>query len=155
MKVKDIMTKSVITISPDNTIQEAAQKMRDYDVGVLPVCENDRIEGMLTDRDIVIRLIANKQNPGNTKVRDVMSTVVFFCYENENLEDAGRTMKINQVHRLIVLNENKRISGIFSIGDVGTRSGDDVLTGEILEKISEHTEENRRPEIVYSYWSKV
>jgi CBS domain-containing protein len=148
MKVKDIMTKNVVVIQPDNTVQEAGQKMRDFDIGIMPVCENDRIEGMLTDRDIVVRSIASGQNPVASKVRDVMSTVVFFCYEEESLEEAGKIMKLNQVHRLIVMDHNKRITGILSLGDLILKSGDDVLAGEILKRISEHTAQNRRLEIV-------
>jgi CBS domain-containing protein len=136
MQVKEIMTKNVEIISPETSLKDAALKMQQLNIGVLPISENDRIIGMVTDRDITIRAVANgKEN--STGVREVMTPGVLYCMEDEELKEAGKKMKSNQVRRLIVLNKDKRITGIISLGDLVVDSGDELLGGEILQKISE------------------
>lgn len=136
MLVKDVMCDFPQFIPPETTLREAAERMRDYDFGFLPVGENDRLIGMVTDRDIAIRAIADGLDPNTTTVRDIMSQAVLYCWEGDSIEDAADSMEDNQVRRLIVLDENKRMTGILSIGDIARRCHNDELCGELIEEIS-------------------
>ena len=118
MKIKDIITPEPQCISPDATLVEAAEDMKSLDVGILPICENDRLIGTITDRDIIVRAIAEGRNPQTTKVRDVMSSKIIYCFDDQNVEDAAGMMEKCQVRRLPVLDHDKRLVGIVSIGDV-------------------------------------
>src|SRR5437667_2492930 len=109
MFVKDVMTRGVECVCPDDTITAAAQKMKDLDVGALPVCgDNDRLVGMITDRDITVRAIAGCCNPEGTCVRDVMTPNIVYTFEDQDVTEAARLMKQNQIRRLVVLNRGKR-----------------------------------------------
>lgn len=134
MRVSECMTLQVLIASPDETIREAAEMMAEADAGALPVGENDRLIGMITDRDIAIRGIAKGMGP-DTKVREVMSEEVRYCYEDETIEDVLRNMGDIRVRRLPVLNRDKRLVGIISIGDLAT-SGMATETGNALSGIS-------------------
>jgi CBS domain-containing protein len=136
MKLKEIMTKLVETVAPDIPIQEAANRMRSLDVGVLPVFKGDRLVGMLTDRDLTIRAIAEGKDPKTTTVQEAMTADVAYCFEDQDVEEAGRIMKENQIRRLPVLNRDKLLVGIVSLGDLATRA-DEKRAGETLEKVSE------------------
>jgi CBS domain-containing protein len=118
MTVKECMTKDVELAAPDMSIREAAQKMREGDFGVLPVGENDRLVGMITDRDIVLRAIAEGLDVDTTKVREIMSSGTLYCFEDQTLEEVARNMGENQIRRLPVLSRQKRMVGILSLGDV-------------------------------------
>jgi CBS domain-containing protein len=137
MQIKEIMTRNVECARPDATLEQAAQRMRDLDVGTLPVCDNDRLAGMLTDRDIAIRAVAEGMDPRSTTVRDVMTSGVTYCFENQDVDEAARLMEEKQVRRIVVLDERKRLAGILSLGDLAVRHGDDRLSGEALEAVSE------------------
>ena len=137
MKVHDVMTQVVICVGPDDTLQEAARKMRDLDVGPLPVCDNDHLAGMLTDRDIVIRAVALGLDPRSAKVRDAMSEGVCSCFEDDDVEDVARIMRVKQVRRLVVLNRDKRLVGIVSLGDLAVETDDEEMAGKTLQRISE------------------
>lgn len=137
MKVKGVMTTGVECIAPDASIQDAAQKMKSLDVGPLPVCEKDRIVGFITDRDIVIRAICDGCDTTNTKVRDVMSSGVVYCFEDDDVEDAARMMQEKQIRRLVVLDRNKQLVGLVSLGDLAVETHDEHLSWETLERISE------------------
>jgi CBS domain-containing protein len=119
MQIRDIMTRGAQIIDPDATLVEAARRMRAEGFGALPVGENDRLVGMVTDRDIVMRAVAEDCDPGDTLVREVMSQGVCYCFEDEDAEDAGAMMADHQVRRLPVLNRNKRLVGIVSLADLG------------------------------------
>jgi CBS domain-containing protein len=136
MQLKQIMTPNPECVSPDDTLLDAARKMRDLDVGPLPVCDNDRIAGMLTDRDITIRATAEGLDPKTTKVRDVMSTDVISCFEDQDEQEAARTMQERQVRRLLVLDRNQKLVGIISLGDLVTQTGDQQKSGEVLQDVS-------------------
>lgn len=127
MKISDAMSRDVRVITPDQSIAEAAQIMAEIDAGSLPVGENDRLVGMLTDRDIAIRGVARKCSP-DTKVRDLMTTDVKYCFDDETIEHVAENMGDVQVRRLPVVNREKRLVGIVSIGDIGSlkpgRAGD-------------------------------
>jgi len=118
MQVKECMTAHVELGSPDMTVCDAAKKMREGDFGILPIQENDRLVGMLTDRDIVVRAIAEGKDPESTSVRDIMSPSVLYCFEDQTLEEVADNLGRNQVQRLPVLNRQKRLVGILSLGDL-------------------------------------
>src|SRR5947209_6996099 len=137
MRVSEVMTRQVECTRPDASLQEAAAKMKSLDVGPLPICDNDRLAGMITDRDIVVRAVAEGRNPQTTKVREVMSSEVIFGFDDQDVQEAARTMQERQVRRLIVLNRDKRLVGIVSLGDLATESGDTHKSGEVLQDVSE------------------
>lgn len=143
MRVSEVMTQGVECIGPDATLQEAAAKMKSLDVGPLPVCDNDRLVGMVTDRDITVRATAEGDAPTDVRVRDVMTPEVIYCFEDELVEDAARLMAEKQVRRLVVLNRDKRMVGIVSLGDLAVKTGDEQLAGSALEDISEPNRPNR------------
>jgi CBS domain-containing protein len=134
-QVSEVMTAQVHVISPDATIKEAAQEMRGGDFGMLPVGENDRMIGSISDRDIVIRAIAEGKE-SNTKVRDVMSEGIVWVYEDDSVEEAAQKMSDNQVRRLAVVNRDKRLVGIVALGDFAVQSDDLRPPAEALSEIS-------------------
>ncbi len=134
MKVADKMTRSPRIASPDDAIRDAAGAMAQVDTGVLPVGENDRLVGMVTDRDIAVRAVAQGKGP-DTKVREVMTPDVRYCFEDEDLDHVVRNMGEIQVRRLPVVNRDKRLVGIISLGDVVISHGPEPA-GEALSDIS-------------------
>jgi CBS domain-containing protein len=130
------MTGDVTCVGPETTLRQAAQKMRDLDVGSLPVCDNDRLVGMVTDRDIAIRAVADGRDPNEVRAADVMSEGVEYCYQDDDLGHAAQIMREKQIRRLVVLNHDKRLIGILSLGDIAV-TGDEEEVGETLEEISE------------------
>jgi CBS domain-containing protein len=134
MVISEIMTRDVQLVSPDDTLQTAAQVMAVYDFGMVPVGENDRLIGMLTDRDITTRAVARGLDP-SCRVGEVMSPEVSYVYDFETAEDAARNMSELQVRRLPVLNREKRLVGIVSLGDLAVR--DPEPAGDALSSISQ------------------
>jgi CBS domain-containing protein len=145
MKIKDVMTKSVETVRPDQTLQEAASRMKSLDVGPMPVCENDRLVGMITDRDIVVRAAADGRDVRTTKVRDAMTAEVVVCSEDDDVKDAARTMKDRQIRRLVVVDGQKRVAGIVSLGDIAVDTSDEKMSGRVLEEVSKPTRPSNAP----------
>lgn len=139
MKVGELMSKDIEIINPDFTLQQAAEKMRTLDVGYLPIGENDRLVGTITDRDITIRATAKGMDPKETKIRDIMTSKVIFCFEDQPVEEAVKKMEDNQIRRLTVLDKNKRAVGVFSLGDLSV-SKDEELISEVIENVAEHHE---------------
>ena len=137
MQVHDVMTRGVECVSPSATLQEAAQKMRDLDVGPLPVCDKDQLAGVLTDRDIAVRAVAEGLDPRSTPVRDILVPHLVYCYEDQDVREAARLMEENQVRRLLVLSRDKRLVGIVSLGDLAVEAGDERLAGKALEQVSQ------------------
>jgi CBS domain-containing protein len=137
MQIKDIMTPNPECIEPGATLQQAARRMRELDVGPLPVCDNDRLAGMITDRDITVRAVAEGKDPKTTAVREAMSEDIIFCFEDQDLEEAASLMEEKQIRRLAVLNRDKRLVGILSLGDLAVECGDRAKAGEILQEVSE------------------
>jgi CBS domain-containing protein len=135
MKVKEVMSHDVAVVSPDDTIQKAAFTMGEIDAGLLPVGENDRLVGMITDRDIAIRAVAAGMDPA-TKVRDVMSAEVKYCFEDEDVSHVSQNMAELQVRRLPVVDREKRLVGIISLGDIAGDQ-DPGETGVALRGISQ------------------
>lgn len=143
MRVREVMTRSVECIGPNATLQEAAAKMKSLDIGTLPVCDNDRLVGMVTDRDITVRATAEGDPPKDIHVRDIMTPEVIYCFEDALVEDAARLMDAKQVRRLVVLNGDKRMIGIVSLGDLAVETGNEQLAGSVLEGVSEPNRPNR------------
>jgi len=136
MQLKEIMTPGVEVVTPEATIQEAAEKMRHLDIGPLPVCDGDRLVGLLTDRDITVRAVAEGRNPTTTQVRDVMTPEVVYGYDDQDSQDAARLMEQYQIRRLPVLNHAKRLVGMVSVGALAVKPEGQPLAGEVLEQVS-------------------
>jgi CBS domain-containing protein len=134
MQVREIMTGNVECVPPDLSIEHAARKMKVLDVGFLPICENDRLIGAVTDRDIVIRAVA-EGNDYQTTARDIMTKEVHYCFEDDDIEECAHQMKENSIKRILVLNRDKRLVGVVSIGDLS--KVEKAEAGEALKDISE------------------
>jgi CBS domain-containing protein len=134
--LSEVMSRDVRVISPEASLQEAASQMRDGDFGLMPVGENDRMIGTISDRDIAVRAVAEGKGC-DTKVREVMSQGVIWAYENASLEEAAQKMSQHQVRRLPVVNADKRLVGIVSLGDFAVESEDIETAGQALCDISE------------------
>ena len=142
MQVNEAMTNDVKIASPNQPIRDAARLMAEIDAGVLPVGENDRLVGMITDRDIAIRAVAADKGP-QTPIRDIMSKEVLYCFEDDDVDDVVQNMADIKVRRLPVLNHEKRLVGILSLGDIalsdGAGTAGSALCG-ISEPSSEHSQ---------------
>jgi CBS domain-containing protein len=134
MKVREAMTSDVRVLRPDQTIRDAAILMGEIDAGALPIADNERLVGMITDRDIVIRAVAEGLSC-DTSVSDVMSHEVLYCYEDQSLDDVTRNMGQQQVRRLPVVNRDKRLVGIISLGDAA-RQEEPTTVGRALSHVS-------------------
>jgi CBS domain-containing protein len=135
MNIGDVMTRDVRLASPQQSIHEAARMMAESDMGVLPVGENDRLVGMITDRDIAIRAVAAGKGP-DTVVRDVMTEDMKYCFEDDEIGDVAANMAALQVRRLPVLSRQKRLVGIVSLGDIAIATGPEPA-GAAVEAISQ------------------
>jgi CBS domain-containing protein len=132
MQIREAMTKGVRVARPEAPVMELAKRMRDEDIGSIPVAENDKLIGMVTDRDIVIRCVAEAANLSEIRARDVMSPKVLYCFEEESVTDVLANMRELQVRRLPVVNRDKRLVGVVSIGDLSqieARSAGKALQG--------------------------
>jgi CBS domain-containing protein len=136
MKVREIMTTGVECVTPGTTLQEAAQRMKSLDTGFLAVCDNDRLIGAVTDRDITIRSVAEGLSL-DTPVEDIMTKDVFYCYDDYSVETAAEFMAKKEVKRLLILNRDKRLVGVVSIGDLSKVEGIQGVVGDTLKDISE------------------
>jgi CBS domain-containing protein len=147
MKISECMTRDVKVARPDDTLQKAAAQMAELDAGVLPVGDNDRLVGMLTDRDITVRAVAKGMGP-QTPVREVMSDDVKYCFEDEELSTVTENMGDIQLRRLPVLNRDKRLVGIVSLGDIAGSQRNADQAGQALAGISkpggEHSQAQTR-----------
>lgn len=135
MKVRDAMTRDVRLVRPDQTIKDAAHLMAELDIGCLPVEDGDRLVGMITDRDIAVRAIAEGRGP-QTTIREVMSSEVKYCYDDQSVDDITRNMADIRVRRLPVVDRNKRLVGILSLGDLAIEEKAQDEAGEALGGIS-------------------
>ena len=136
MKVNEIITHDPQVIRPETDLIEAAQKMKSRDIGMLPVCDGDRLVGVITDRDITVRGVAQGCDPKTARVQEVMTPEVIYCFDDEDVKEAAKKMEEKQVRRLPVLNREKRLVGIVSLGDLAVRTGKEKLAGEVLERVS-------------------
>jgi CBS domain-containing protein len=137
MKLSEIMTREVEIIQPDDTLHTAAQKMRDRDIGFLPVCDGESLMGVLSDRDITIRALADGMDINVMLGRDLMTTPAIYCFDDQDVTEAAKIMEENQIRRLVVLNrDDKRLVGVISLGDLA-RKGITDISGQVLQRVSE------------------
>jgi CBS domain-containing protein len=136
MKVQQIMSQNVECIDPTTPIAKAAQKMRELDVGFLAVCDGERPVGTITDRDIVIRSVAQSLDPRLERVREIMTSDAFHCYEDDDVEAVGKYMQEKRVRRMLILDRNENLVGVVSLGDIAMTSGEQELAGETLGEIA-------------------
>lgn len=134
MKVGNMMSSDVCVVSPDDSLREAAKLMSEYDIGSLPVGENDRLVGFLTDRDIAIRGVARGLSP-DSRVREAMSNDVKYCHEDDDIESVAKNMASLEVRRLPVVNRDKRLVGIVSLGNFAG-SGDSRASQDLLQGVA-------------------
>jgi CBS domain-containing protein len=136
MLLRDMMTANIEEIPADATLTQAAEKMKLLDIGALPVRDNNRLVGIITDRDIAVRAVAEGRDPKKMPVRDAMSGDIIFCYEDQSVESAAKLMEEKQIRRLPVLDRSERAIGMVSLGDLAVRNRDDRLSGEVLGRVS-------------------
>lgn len=139
MLAKECMTKNVEIGAPNMTLAEAAMKMRDGDFGALPISESDRLIGMLTDRDIAIRAVANGKDPNKAFVGEVMSRKVLYCFDDQDVNEVVKNLGDNQIRRLPVLNRQKRLVGILSLGNLALSDAKPEDVDAALAKISKNS----------------
>lgn len=147
MKIRDAMTRDVRMVRPDQTIREAAHLMAELDIGALPVQDNDRLVGMITDRDIAVRAIAEGHG-AETRIGDVMTRELKYCYEDQEIDEVTRNMGEQRLRRLPVMNRDKRLVGILSLGDLAVERSAQDEAGQALGGISrpggEHSQSTQR-----------
>jgi CBS domain-containing protein len=141
MRIADVMTREVKVIGPERSVREAARLMDDLNVGALPVCDGQRLVGMITDRDITVRATAVGEDPDRTQVKKIMSEDVRWCFEDDDVSEVVRTMGDVQIRRLPVVDREKRVVGIVALGDLATDRAEG--TEEALRNISEPSEPDR------------
>ena len=139
MKIREVMTREVTGISPERTLKDAAELMKALDVGSLPVLEHGRLSGVVTDRDLVVRGIAEGLDPFQTPVRRAMSVGAFTCHLDDDVVQAAEQMRELQVRRLLVVDGRGHLVGIVALGDLALDVEDETLAGRTLEAISEPT----------------
>lgn len=137
MKVKDVMHRGVTWVDPKTSIKDVARMMRDNDIGSVPIGENDRLVGMVTDRDIICRGIADGADLATMKAGDVMSKPIIYCRADDELETAIRVMEKNKIRRLPVIDKNKRLAGMLALGDI-SEIGGEAAAGEVMRSVSAH-----------------
>ena len=135
MKISEIMTTNVECVSPETGATELAQKMKTLDVGFLGVCESDRLVGTVTDRDIVIRGIAAGSDMTSCVARDIMTPEVVWCFEDDDVKEVARKMRDEEVRRMLILNKEKRLVGVVSLGDIS--KVEEKESGKTLKDITE------------------
>ena len=137
MRVSEIMTCVVETIDSNANMVEAAQKMHAFEIGALPVSEKNELVGIITDRGIAVNGVADGKEPSKTSVKEIMTSEISSCNEDDDIYDVADTMEEKSVHRLLVVNDNKEPVGFVSLSDFAVKSNNEHLTWEVLERISE------------------
>ena len=137
MEIREIMTRDVEVVAPNASLQTAAQRMKELNVGSLPVCDGQRLLGMVTDRDITIRATASGKNPNQTPVSDTMSSGITYCFEDQPVSEAAQVMEEKQIRRLPILNRQKKLVGIVSLGDLAVDGNSKEMAGEAITEISQ------------------
>ena len=153
-QLKEIMTPSVEVVSPNATAADAARKMLYLDVGAVPVCDGDRLLGMITDRDLVLRVMAISRDPVQARVSEAMTAGLVYCFDDEEAEVAAELMVQKQIRRLPVLSRTKQLVGIVSLGDLAVDGLDPQMSGTVLHEVSEPSRshrESRREETMARY----
>lgn len=135
MKVREIMTSNVECLDPQANLREIGQEMKSLDVGFIPICENDRLVGTVTDRDIVIRAVADGLDVNTCKARDVMSRDIVYAFEDDDVKTVAEKMREKDVRRILILDRAKRLVGVVSIGDIS--KVEEKVSGKTLHDIAE------------------
>lgn len=135
-----MMTPEVVTLAPTAKAKDAAALMRSLNIGAIPICEGTRLMGMVTDRDLVLRVMAEGLNPEHETIQTIMTSDVDYCYEDQTVEEAAQVMQDRQVRRLPIINRENELVGIVSLGDVAVKGTDRMTTATALEEISQPTE---------------
>jgi CBS domain-containing protein len=135
MQIKDIMSKDVEITTPDTLLHEIARRMCERDCGCILIAEDDRLVGVITDRDLVIRCVSESHYPNKIKAKEIMSKKVLYCHDTDEILDTALNMTKNKVRRLPVLDKNKRLVGIVSLGDMAANSDDYSICGKALGHI--------------------
>ena len=138
MQAKEVMTGNIKMIPSNTTLQAAADMMRKMDIGILPVAEDGRLVGTLTDRDIAVRAVAKGSDPKSTAAQEVMSREVISCYEDQDARDVARVMEENKVRRVVVVNRNNEAVGLISIDDLAVHPETRALADEVVQQFSKH-----------------
>ena len=141
--IKDVMTPEVVTLAPTAKAKEAAALMRSLNIGAIPICEGTHLMGMVTDRDLVLRVMAEGLNPEHEIMQTIMTSDVDYCYEDQTVEEAAQVMQDRQVRRLPIINRENELVGIVSLGDVAVKGTDRMTTATALEEISQPAEPKR------------
>ncbi len=136
LKIQDVMTREMEIIDPDATVQEAAARMRHWDIGALPVCHGSHTFGIVTDRDLVIRAVAEGADPKAVLVRDVMSQELVACSPDSDITEAIRVMKEKRIRRLLVVDRHKRPVGIVSLSDIARHEPEEIAEEHVIDQIS-------------------
>lgn len=133
-KIKDIMSRDLHFVGPDDSLQDAAKQMRSHDVGFLPVVDGQKLVGALTDRDITVKAVAEGKDPKKSHVKDVASKDVAWCYDDQDPDDAAKVMKDKEVRRVMVIDhDSKQLVGVVSVGDLATKDSSKT-SGSVMEK---------------------
>lgn len=136
LKLKDIMTPDVVVVSPNDTLQIAARKMQEWDIGFLPVCDGERLVGTLSDRDIAIRAVAAGFDPRSTPIKDFATSEVVWCFDDESVDEAARKMQDKQIRRMVVIGRgDRKLVGVISLGDLAA-DGTQKISSEVLQSVS-------------------
>ena len=137
MKLSEIMTRDVVVMQPDDSLQSAAKKMRDRNIGFLPVCDGEELLGVISDRDLTIRALADGMDVNIMLGRDLMTAPAIYCYDDQDVSEVAKIMEENQIRRLVVLSrDDKRLVGVVSLGDLARNESAD-RSGKVLQKVSE------------------
>jgi CBS domain-containing protein len=137
MKLSEIMTRDVVIMQPDDSLQSAAKKMRERNIGFLPVCDGEDLIGVISDRDITIRALADGMDVSIMLGRDLMTTPAIYCFDDQDVSEAAKIMEENQIRRLVILSrDDKRLVGVISLGDLARNQTAD-RSGKVLQKVSE------------------
>ena len=137
MKLREIMTRDVVVLQPDDSLQSAAKKMRERNIGFLPVCDGEELIGVISDRDITIRALADGMDVNIMLGRDMMTSPAIYCFDDQDVSEVAKLMEENQIRRLVVLNrDDKKLVGVVSLGDLA-RNESANRSGKVLQKVSE------------------
>jgi len=143
MNVESVMTREVAVVSPTDSVRAAADVLKRLNIGSAPVCNGRSLVGMLTDRDIAVRAVADGRDPVNTPVEQVMTRDVVYCFADQDVEEVADAMAASQVRRMPILNRQHELVGIVSLGDLAVDVADDEMTGEVLEEVSQPSRPRR------------
>lgn len=145
MKIRDVMTANPQICTPETTLKDVACMMRDHDTGFIPVCDGDRIGGVITDRDMVVRGLCQGVDSSKATVRDCMTMEICWIKQDQDIQDAIAIMEERKIRRMLVMDENKKLVGVFSLGDLAEAKGIRNLAEQVLQRVSESPKTTSHP----------